>query len=525
MFRFTSYLKYPDILQAERVVKNSFSRTVGAATKRVFDIVCALMGLILLAPPLLVIVYLIRRDSPGPILYRGPRAGRHGRPFNILKFRTMYERQESYQGLRVTGKNDDRITPLGHWLRNTKINELPQLWNVLIGEMSLVGPRPEDVEIAATWPPDVRREILSVRPGITSPASIVYRDEETLLAAPDVMSDYMKSILPDKIRLDRLYIRNRSFFVDLDTVFWTVLVLVPTIANSGISEGHLFSGPISRLTTRYLSWFFADSVVALIATAIVTFMWRLQDPLNWGMAPLFGLSLLMALLFSGLNSLAGVNRIVWSEALAEDGVWLVFTAGLVTVIMSLLNYFQSIFNFLPWPSLPLMMIFTIGLMASIGFVIMRYRYRLLFGLASRWLTWRDGAPSVAERVLIVGSGEGSKIANWLLKQGETSRILSIIGVIDDEQPNLLGMRVKGNTMLGGTANLGKLIEKYDVGVVLFATPKASDAFTEKVTDICNAHDVRMVMLTDLLALLQNQLTQPVKQHSISVDSTYIRESP
>jgi hypothetical protein len=385
--------------------------------------------------------------------------------------------------------------------------------------MSLVGPRPEDVEIAETWPTEARREILSVRPGITSPASIVYRDEETLLSASDVMSDYMKSILPDKIRLDRLYIRNRSFFVDLDTVFWTIVVLVPRIANSGISEGHLFSGPITRLVSRHLSWFIVDCFVALTATAVATFMWRLQEPLNWGVPALLGLSILLAFLFSGINYLAGVNRIVWSEALVEDGVWLVLTAGFVTIVMICLNYFQSIFQWLPYPALPIMMIFTIGLMASIGFVIMRYRYRLLFGFANRWLNWRDGAPTVAERVLIVGSGEGSKIANWLLKQGETSRILSIIGVIDDEQPSLLGMRVKGNTMLGGTANLGDLIEKYDVGVVLFATPKASPGFTQKIDDICKAHGVHMVMLTDMLALLQNQLTQPAKQYPVSSNAS------
>jgi FlaA1/EpsC-like NDP-sugar epimerase len=123
---------------------------------------------------------------------------------------------------------------------------------------------------------------------------------------------------------------------------------------------------------------------------------------------------------------------------------------------------------------------------------------------------------VTERVLIVGSGEGSRIANWLLKQGEASRLLSIIGVIDDEQPALLGMRVKGNTMLGGTINLGKLIEKYDVGVVVFATPKAGPEFIRKIADICKARTVRMVMLTDLLAQLQEQLTQPVRQHGLNL---------
>ena len=129
-----------------------------------------------------------------------------------------------------------RITPLGQWLRETKINELPQLWNVLVGEMSIVGPRPEDPEIAESWPWDARREILSVRPGITSPTSVLYRDEEKMLKGDDVLDDYLQIVMPDKLRLDQLYVRNHRFLSDLDIIFWTLLVLLPQASQTHHSD-------------------------------------------------------------------------------------------------------------------------------------------------------------------------------------------------------------------------------------------------------------------------------------------------
>ena len=197
--------------------------------KRSFDITVSLIVLLLLAPFYGVIAIAIRRDSPGPAIYRGPRMGRGGKPFHILKFRTMYESMDSYYGPKVTAHDDPRVTPFGRWLRDTKLNELPQFWNVLKGEMSLVGPRPEDPEIVRTWKDDVREEILSVRPGITSPASVQYRNEESLLSVGDVMQTYMGELGPGKIRLDQLYVRNHSFWLDMDVIFWTALVLLPKL--------------------------------------------------------------------------------------------------------------------------------------------------------------------------------------------------------------------------------------------------------------------------------------------------------
>ena len=157
------------------------------------------------------------------------RIGRNGLVYKMLKFRTMYETPRSYSGPRVTGKDDDRITHFGKWLRDTKLNELPQLWNVLIGEMSLVGPRPEDPSISKTWPREIAKELLSVRPGVTSPASILYRDEENMLHAGEIMRKYLHELSPDKMRLDQLYIRYRSFWLDLDVILWTILLLMPKI--------------------------------------------------------------------------------------------------------------------------------------------------------------------------------------------------------------------------------------------------------------------------------------------------------
>ena len=179
MLRSTPYSSTSGTMQkAEEQLYSPLHIRMNNFAKRTFDIIIALIGLIVLLPFWAIIAILIKRDTPGPIFYRGPRVGKDGNIFKILKFRTMFEHPESYSGPRVTSKEDNRITPFGHWLRNTKINEFPQLWNVLVGDMSLVGPRPEDPELVKTWPEDARQEILSVRPGITCPASVLYHDEE-----------------------------------------------------------------------------------------------------------------------------------------------------------------------------------------------------------------------------------------------------------------------------------------------------------------------------------------------------------
>jgi lipopolysaccharide/colanic/teichoic acid biosynthesis glycosyltransferase len=182
--------------------------------KRFFDIACAASGLALLAPFMAVISCWIKLDSPGPAFFRQDRVGRFGHVFRIHKFRTMVS-IHSVHGPSITAAKDSRITTAGDFLRRHKLDELPQLIDVLKGDMSLVGPRPELPEFVALYPPDARREILSVRPGVTDDTSIRFRNESELLDVSDPRKFYIESIMPMKLASYVDYVRTRSFSGDI----------------------------------------------------------------------------------------------------------------------------------------------------------------------------------------------------------------------------------------------------------------------------------------------------------------------
>ena len=192
--------------------------------KRVFDILMATIGLILLSPLFLLVAVLIKLDSPGPIFFRQERIGKRFRPFFIYKFRTMVEHAAQI-GTEITYGNDPRITRIGRLLRETKIDELPQIINVLKGEMSLVGPRPEIRQYVELFQRDYE-EILKVRPGISDMASLKYSDEASLLGnSRNPREEYISRVLPDKVRLAREYIKHSSLVFDLRLIFKTLLKL------------------------------------------------------------------------------------------------------------------------------------------------------------------------------------------------------------------------------------------------------------------------------------------------------------
>lgn len=180
--------------------------------KRILDIVGAAIGC-LLFPLFLVIALAIKLDDGGPIFYRAVRVGQNGRLFQLYKFRTMRVNADR-EGPRVTTRGDTRITRMGRWLRRTKIDELPQLLNVFANDMSLVGPRPEDPRYVALYTPEQRR-ILSVKPGITSPASLAYRNEEQLLCGTDWEKTYCEEVMPAKLAIEIDYITRRTLWTDI----------------------------------------------------------------------------------------------------------------------------------------------------------------------------------------------------------------------------------------------------------------------------------------------------------------------
>ena len=192
--------------------------------KRTLDLILSLVGLALLWPLLASLALWIKLDSPGPVLYRGKRVGKDGQPFHMCKFRTM-ELGAERRGPAVTYRDDPRITRAGRFLRRTKLDELPQLFNVVKGEMSLVGPRPEDPTYVAFYD-EKQRQVLSVKPGVTGPTQLEYRDEASMLEGSSVDDDYVSRLMPQKLKLDLEYVHTRSLMLDLRILWRTGTTLL-----------------------------------------------------------------------------------------------------------------------------------------------------------------------------------------------------------------------------------------------------------------------------------------------------------
>ena len=497
MFRITLRLKGSKKLDELGIPDNSFRTTAAGLVKRAFDFTVALIGLTLLSPFFLIIAVLIKRDSPGPIFYWGPRIGRYGIVFKMLKFRTMYETAKSYRGLRITGKDDDRITPLGYWLRDTKLNELPQLWNVLIGEMSMVGPRPEDPIICKTWPTKISHEILSVRPGITSPASVVYRDEENMLHAGEVMQKYLHELSPDKMRLDQLYVRYRSFWLDLDVILWTALLLLPKIKTYSPPEQLLFVGPVTRLIQRYVSWFVWDFLVVLASISFTSAVVRLFGPFNIGWETVVEMALGFSALYSAVGILLNTNRINWTKAPSwESGRlsvgWLVVTAAM------LIFYYYSDFTSLRF----YIVILGSSILSLLGIIIIRYRGQLMNGLLSLVLTRQLDAGATRERVLLVGSGRTAEHIAWLMDHPAYSRKFQIVGVVDDDLRSQ-GMKIYGSKVIGTVGDIEKIVKQHDIGLIILAGNQMNSYKYMEFHNTARFSPARIVVAPDIFGSLSN----------------------
>ena len=229
--------------------------------KRGFDIFVSLIGLILLCPFFLAIAIFIKLDSKGPVFFRQVRIGKNGRPFPMLKFRTMVEAKH-WAGPPLSPKNDPRVTDLGAILRRFKINELPQLINVLKGDMSFVGPRPEIPEIVRLYSHE-QLKILSVKPGIVGPSQIRMRNEEELYAQDvDPKEYYLKYILPEKLNIDLEYLETSSFLKDLGYLVQGVLITI----TGAIARRHFFEN------AQQIALFFCDTFVCAFSYFLAYFL-------------------------------------------------------------------------------------------------------------------------------------------------------------------------------------------------------------------------------------------------------------
>ena len=323
------------------------------------------------------------------------------------------------------------------------------------------------------------------------------------------MDDYYTNILPNKMRLDRLYVRYHSFFSDIDVIFWTLAILIPQIVKTRIPEGLIFAGPFTVLIRRHVSWFTIDLITTLIAVAITSILWRFSEPLNWGTSNLAALGVMMAILYSGFNVIFGVNKVNWSKARFNDVIGLVLSGSFATLIILVLVYLQTIYNWLPYPPLPPMMVLTISLLAGAGFLSMRYRLRLIPAIANVWLSWRKNDVLVGERVIIAGSGEGTQIASWLLRRSMFRAAFSLVGVVDHMDPTAYGMKADGLWMLGSINDLPALIKKHDIGVILSTLPQNSPEVQYLFT-LKKISPIRVIFLNDLMGIVDQQVKKQVE---------------
>ena len=477
-------------------------RRISSWTKRAFDIFVAAFSMILLSPIFIFIALLIKRDSQGPVFYKGQRIGRYGRVFKMLKFRTMYEADRSYLGPCITCEEDDRITPLGKWLRDTKLNELPQLWNVLIGEMSLVGPRPEDPSIAKTWPIKIARELLVLRPGITSPASIVYRDEENMLHAGDVMRKYLHELSPDKMRLDLLYARYRSFWLDLDVILWTVLLLTPKIRAYTPPEQLLFVGPIAQFIQHVLSWFMWDFIIVFTSISIAGGLVRLFGPLNMGWLRAAEMALGFSALYALIGIIFGTNRINWKKASPWDSGRLLLNWLLATAVI------LSIHRYLGFTSLGIYsLLIGSSILSLAGIVFIRYKERFLNSTWNWLSTYRIDSRATRERVIIVGSGRTAEHIAWLLDHPTYSGKFQVVGFIDDDL-QLQGMKIYGSKVIGKISDTPRIIRERDIGLVILADFQTGWHNYKEFSELENFKPARVVVAPDIFGSLNGLREAP-----------------
>jgi lipopolysaccharide/colanic/teichoic acid biosynthesis glycosyltransferase len=460
--------------------------------RRALDIAVSFFAMLMLWPGLIVVATIIKRDTPGPVFYQSDRVGKNGKTFKILKFRTMYETPESYNGSRLTLNGDSRVTKAGRWLRDTKLNELPQFLNIFLGHMTLVGPRPEDPDLFADWPADFQEKYTQVRPGITSPASLMFFDEEEKISPSNTKADYLENILPFKLRIDLDYLQHRNIFNDLDIIFLTFIALIPNIRKKRINQDVLDKGPLISFMYGFLNWFLIDLLVAIITTSISILIWRLSMPLDIGFGSTLLFAFLIALGFSFTNVIFGLNRIVWRFARAEAVIDIGISVGITTIVLGILD----VFNLLP-TRIPLVILLLIAMLSYIGFVVVRYRERLLTGLAARWLKLRDQGGHKGERVIIIGAGEVGIKTSWYIQNGYLNKVFSIVGFVDD---NIYkdDMVIDGSPVLGKTADLPEIVEQHGVDIIIFAIDKIAPQRRAKIRTLCAKTGVEVIDYRNLV---------------------------
>jgi FlaA1/EpsC-like NDP-sugar epimerase/lipopolysaccharide/colanic/teichoic acid biosynthesis glycosyltransferase len=466
--------------------------------KRAFDVSVASLGLLISSPLLVIIAILIKLESHGPVLFRQVRVGKGMNPFKMYKFRTMLHK-DSTQGLLLTIGDDARVTKIGGILRKLKLDELPQFINVLIGDMSLVGPRPEVPRYVEPFRAQFS-DVLVVRPGLTDLASIKYIDESSVLACfSNPEEAYQLKILPEKLRLARLYVRHMSFRFDMAIIVQTLLRMfnVPTVVCE-LPELKVTDQVQSTSSWRFNSSFvvkwrrpfiMALDVLLIAAANYLAFVLRFDGILPSQEFNRFQETLL---------ALIGIRMVVFTICKLHQGLWKYTSIWDLQNILS--GVLASTIIFYGWVYWGMGMndyprsIYVIDSLLLIGFLA---GVRLPSRIFREKLIYRK-----KKRVLIVGAGDsGERVVREMKSRPEYH--CQPIGFVDD-QIILMNKRIHGVRVLGTLGDLPKLIEMYKPEDVVVAVPSASPTFLRRIINQLEPYQVSIKTLPDIRDLLTDQ---------------------
>ncbi len=471
--------------------------------KRAFDILGAASGLVVLAPLLLLLALCVKLDSPGPVFFRQTRVGRHGHPFRIFKFRTMSVVQPS-DAAQVTVAGDSRITRTGAWLRRWKLDELPQLIDVLRGTMSLVGPRPEVPRYVEHYPSEWRERLLSVRPGITDFASVRYRNESELLAqASDPEREYIDTVLPTKLRYALHYVDNLSLASDLRVLGLTLrTVFVPTLSPTWsalpMKNSRLWpwlDQAMSALNPRNRALATLMDALVVLACWHITYLFRLgferwqpgrpwyDDYVSFGVVVAY----LVAM------ALTGVPRGLWRFFGFDDFKRIAvgcLLAGLVSAVAVLTSQLVGVARAV----LVLHPLFCI-----LALSLLRMAYRMLWEHARACASGHDEEP---RRAIVLGAGDAGRrlIGDLQRRSGWT-----VLTVLDDDRAKQ-GLRIAGVTVGGTIGDLALPHVLAGATHVIIAMPSATVEQLSAVVALARHTGLQVMSVPDNATLRADELS-------------------
>jgi lipopolysaccharide/colanic/teichoic acid biosynthesis glycosyltransferase len=453
---------------------------------RFVDIIVSVVGLLILLPMLPVIAALIKLDSPGPVFYAGRRVGKDGKCFRMFKFRTMYGTPQPVGGS-VSPQGDHRVTPVGLWLRRLKLNEFPQFYNVLRGDMTLVGPRPEAPEMAAQYPAEALK-VFSVTPGLVGPNQILGRNEEELYPrGVDPVRFYLDELLPQKLSVDLDYIETKSFLKDLKYLFWGAWVTV----TGAISRQHLTDNLTQILMLG------ADTLGCLASFSLAHLL-RFEgfppDDITrsfWLILPFTVLTRIPLILYLGgyqtlVRYLNIKDLLKVFQAVLLGSLLLVVCSFFLGALFQ--GYGRGVF-IIDW----------------LGLTVMLIGYRVfLKSLHQHFM--KEHTEGQPKRVaLIWGSGEQGVWCLRYLNQS-TDPPYYVVGFIDDEV-RMQHKRIDGLKVLGDHGHLEVLIRLYHIQDIFVAVPTIPAGRLARVQELCRVLDVTLLRF---LPRTVQEITPPVE---------------